>query len=688
MKAYPPDRIRNVVLLSHGGAGKTSLAEALLFHTGAINRLGRVDDGTAAGDFEPEEQRRHISLSLAVLPCETAEGKVNLLDAPGYPDFLGEVKAALRVADSAIVVCAATGVEVGTEQAWGLLEAAGLPRLFFVNKMDRENADFLRTLEQAQQQFGQKCVAVHLPIGAQADFRGLIDLITMQAHLKDGGVGPVPEGLQEVAETLREKLVEAACETDDDLLTKYLEGESLSEEEVRRGLAVGTRSGAIVPVLAGSALQNAGADLLLAAMHAWLPSPPERGSIEAHDPQGNSVALEPSPDGAAAALVFKTSADPFVGKLTYFRVYTGTLHSDSHVWNASRGRQERLGQLYFLRGKAQEPTASVGAGDIGAVAKLAETLTGDTLTARERPLLLPQPSFPSPAFCVAVSPKTKADLDKMSAALARLIEEDPTLEIRREADTKETLLCGLGETHTDVAAERMRRKFGAEMALTTPKVAYKETITRKTQSEYRHRKQTGGHGQYGHVFLELEPVARGDGFRFEDRIAGGVVPKQYIPGVEKGSMECLQEGVVAGFPVVDVKVTLYDGSYHPVDSSDMAFQLAASHATRNGLGQASPVLLEPIYFLGVTVPDAFVGDIMSDLNGRRGRVIGTTPQDGLTLIEAHVPQAELLRYALELRALTQGRGTFTNEFSSYEEVPAAVAQRVIAEAKREAVARA
>lgn len=687
MNRYTADRIRNVVLLAHSGAGKTSLAEAILFTFGAISRLGRVTEGTTASDFEPEETKRRISLSLALLPCETPHGKLNLLDAPGYFDFWGEVVSGLRVADGAVVVVdAAAGVEVGTELCWKALEEARLPRLVLCNKMDRENADFLRTLEQLRDKFGRRCVPLHFPLGAQASFRGVVDLVTLQAHLRGGETGPVPEDVQSEVEGLREQLLETVVEMDDELMARYLEGETLSEEEIRTALRQGVLRGAIVPVLAGSGLQNVGIGPLVQAVFAYLPAPSERPAERAHLAQGDGeIELPVSEEGPLAALVFKTTADPFVGKLTYFKVFSGVLRSDSQVWNSTKGRPERIGQLYLIRGKTQEPVAEVPAGDLGGVAKLAETGTGDTLSSREQPIVLSPPTFPSPVLAVAVHPKSKADLDKMGSALARIVEEDPTLAIRREPDTHETLLLGLGETHVEVAAERMRRKFGAEVVLATPKVPYKETITRKTQAEYRHRKQTGGHGQYGHVFLEFEPLPRGAGFQFEDRIVGGVVPKQYIPGVEKGVLEALQEGPVAGYPVVDLKVALYDGSYHPVDSSDISFQIAAAYATRRGLTQAGPVLLEPIYLLRVTVPDAFVGDIMTDLNGKRARVLGTNPQDGVTIIEAQVPLAEVQRYATDLRAITQGRGTFTMEFSHYEEVPAHITQRIVAEAKKEPV---
>jgi elongation factor G len=677
MPEYGLGSIRNVVLLGHGGAGKTSLAEAVLFTTKAVNRLGRVDEGATVSDYDPDEIKRRMSINLAILPCYLDGTKINVVDTPGYPEFSGEVKAGMRVCEGAIiVVCAASGVEVGTERVWSYCEEAGLPRLLFVNKMDRENADFHRTLGQIQSHFGKKCVPVQLPIGAQAGFQGIVDLLVMKGYTgSPAEAGEVPSTLKGEVDSFREKLVEAAAEVDDTLIEKYLGGEELTLEELGRGLREATMSGKVVPVLVGSALQNIGVNLLLGAVGSYLPSPGERDVIIADSEQG----IKPGEEAPLAALVFKTSADPYVGKLTYFRVYTGRIESNSQVWNVTRGGAERIGQLFVMRGKTQEAVAQINAGDIGAVAKLSVTGTGDTLGARDNPLKIAPIIFPEPVFGQAVYPKTKTDLDKLGTALPRLAEEDPTLAVHRDADTNETILSGLGETHLEVTAEKMLRKFGVGVELKTPDVPYKETITVSTKAEYKHRKQTGGHGQYGHVLMEFEPLPRGSGHEFVDKVVGGRIPKNYIPAVEKGVNEAIQEGVLAGYPVVDIKAIVYDGSYHPVDSSEICFKIAGAQAFKKGLSQGQPILLEPIVNMKVTVPQDFTGDIIADLNTKRARVQGMNPEGGVNVIEVQVPLAEILRYAIDLRSVTQGRGSYKIEFSHYEEVPAHITQKIIAE---------
>jgi elongation factor G len=680
MKEYATENIRNVALIGHGSTGKTSLAEAMLFAAKAVNRLGRVDDGTTASDFDPDEIRRNISVNLSILPCEWDNAKLNILDTPGYADFVGEVKCGVRAADAAlIVVCAASGVQVGTEYAWSYADERNLPRLLFINRMDRENADFFQTLSQMHGMFGQKCVAFQLPIGAQASFQGVVDLLSMKAYVGEKGeVRDVPEELVEQAASLREKLVEAAAETDDALVTKYLEGEELSEEELRRGLRAGIAGGSIVPVLTGSATKNVAVPLLMDAISRYLPSPKD---LPVEVQKGDPLAADPQ--APLAVLVFKTSADPYVGRLTYFRVYSGVLKADSQVWNANKEAAERIGPLFFMRGKGQEPVERVVAGDIAAVAKLAETSTGDTLCSRERPFVLPGISFPEPAFSGAVSPKTKADLDKMGSALSRIVEEDPTLRVTRNQDTAETILSGLGDSHVEVVVEKIRRKFGVDLELATPKVPYKETITASGSAEYTHKKQTGGHGQYARVAIRIEPLPRGSGFEFADKIVGGVVPKQYIGSAEKGVIEAMGEGVLAHYPLIDFRATLFDGKEHPVDSSDIAFKIAAAMALKKGAQDAHPVLLEPIMNMQIIAPEANTGDVMSDLNGKRAKVLGMTPQGSHTVIEALAPLAEVQHYAADLRSITQGRGTYSMKFSHYEEVPAHVAQRIIDQAQKE-----
>lgn len=533
MEQFGLENIRNLVFLSHNGAGKTSLAEAILFTAGVINRLGKVDEGTTTSDYDPAEVKHKISINLSVLPCKWKGIKVNLLDTPGYPDFVAEAKAGLRVSEGAvIVVCAASGVEVGTEQTWAYSEDAKLPKLIFVNKMDRENADFYRTLQAIQKKFGTKCLPVQLPIGSQKDFQGLVDLLAQKAFTgTQANESEVPALLKDQVKSYREKLVEAIAEVDDAMLEKYLGGEAFSLEELGKGLRKGVVSGKIVPVLIGSALQNIGAGFLLDAAFSYLPAPKE-AEVAVIGDTGKLDLVKPDAGAPLAALVFKTSADPYVGKLTYFRVYQGAVDSNSQVWNAARGEAERIGQLFFLLGKTQEPTTQIKAGDIGAVAKLNLTNTGDTLCTRDKPVKIAPISFPQPSFSEAVYPKTKADLDKLGAALSRLTEEDPTLRMRRDSETGETILSGLGETQLAVASEKIQQKFGVGINLEIPKVPYRETITMPTKSEYKHKKQTGGHGQYGHVLLELEPLPRGTGRQFADKVVGGRIPKNYIPAVE------------------------------------------------------------------------------------------------------------------------------------------------------------
>ncbi len=680
MKEYATENIRNVALTGHGGTGKTSLSEAMLFNAKAINRLGRVDDGNTTSDFDPDEVRRNFSVNLSVLPCEWQDNKLNILDAPGYADFVGEVKCGVRAADAVvIVVCGASGVQVGTEYAWAYADEQNLPRLVFINRMERENADFHQTLSQLQELYGQKCVAFQLPLGAQADFSGVVDLLTMKAYVGEKGEAQeVPEELLEQAASLREKLVEAAAEIDDALITKYLEGEELSEDELRQGLRTGVCRGSLIPVLTGSATKNVAVTLLMDALCSYLPSPADMAvAVQDGEP------IQADAKGPLAALVFKTTADPYVGRLTYFRVYSGTLKADSQAWNANKGSAERIGPLYLIRGKSQEQVSQVVTGDLGAVAKLTETSTGDTLTTREKPIILPGISFPEPAFSGAVHPKSKADLDKMGSALSRIAEEDPTLRVTRSKDTNETIISGLGDSHVEVAVEKIRRKFGVDLEMTTPKVPYKETITATSSAEYTHKKQTGGHGQYARVAIELEPLPRGSGFEFTNRIVGGVVPRQYISSVEKGVVEAMQEGVLARYPLIDLKATLFDGKHHPVDSSDIAFKIAAAAAIKKAAQDGHPVLLEPIMNLQVAVPEANTGDVISDLNGKRAKVMGMTPEGTRTVIEAQAPMAEVQHYAADLRSMTQGRGSYSMQFSHYEEVPAHVVQSIVEQAEKE-----
>jgi len=672
-------------LLSHQGAGKTSLTESMLFNSGSIQRLGSVEDGTTTSDYDPLEVERHMGINLSLLPIEWQGVKLNLIDTPGYADFAGEVRSGLRVTEGAIVVvCAASGVEVGTERVWSDAEKASLPRLIFINKMDRDNANFLSTLEGIQATLSPRCLPLQLPIGSQKDFQGIIDLVTMKAYIgADSQEAEIPSALKEQAEASREKLIETAVEIDDELINKYLEGEAVNNEEIFAAVKKSTLAGKLVPVFVGSTLQGIGTQQFLNGICYCLPSPEERDAFVAKNVStGEQEEIKTDSSSPLASLVFKTSADPYVGKLSYFRVYSGVITSNSQVWNANKNSMERIGQLFTMLGKNQQTMQQVAAGDIGAVARLNLTTTGDTLCAREHPVIFSGIEFPEANFSMAIQPQTKGDLDKMSTVLPRICEEDPSLQTRREADTNEFIISGVGDSHLEIVKGKMHRKFGVEVKLDTPKIPYKETITMSTKAEYKHRKQSGGHGQYGHVLLELEPLPRAGGFEFAEKVFGGAIPRNYIPSVEKGVNEAKQEGVLAGYPLVDVKVTLYDGSFHPVDSSDIAFKIAAAQALKKGLSQGQPVLIEPIMNLTITVPETYTGDIASDLNTKRGRVLGMNPGGGVNVIEAQAPYAELLRYAIDLRSMTQGRGHFAMEFDHYEEVPAHLSQKIIAATKK------
>ncbi|HET6615342.1 MAG TPA: elongation factor G [Dehalococcoidia bacterium] len=682
MKEYKTEQIRNVVLLGHGGTGKTSLSEAALFSSGGINRLGKVDDGTTTSDFEPDEVKRKISISLSLIPCEWSGHKINIIDTPGYADFVGEVKSGIAAADlGVIVVDAVSGVQVGTEQAWQHADRARLPRVIFINRMDRENANFEQALEQLQALHGKKIAPLELPIGSQDSFAGVVNLIEQKAYMGEKGApGDVPADMADAVASAREQLIEAVAEVDDDVLNKYLEGESISEEELTSCLRKGIASNVTYPVLVGSSTKNIGVSKFLDALVADCPSPADMAPRTAKTAAGEEE-VRGDASGPLAAMVFKTSADPFVGRLTYFRVVSGTIKGDSHVWNVNHNADERIGQLIVLKGKTQDHAPALEAGDIGAVAKLTHTVTGDTLCTKEHPLTLESVAYPRPPFNVAVTPKGKGDVDKMGPSLQRIAEEDPTLNVHRDETTGETIISGMGETHVEVAAEKMKRKFGVEVDLHPPRVPYRETVTSKVESEYIHKKQTGGHGQYARVAITVEPN-KGAGFEFVDKVVGGSVPRNYIPAVEKGVHEALQEGALAHFPMVDIRVTLFDGKEHPVDSSEMAFKIAGSQALKQGALKAAPVLLEPVVTLKIRVPEGHTGDVMSDLNSKRAKVHGMSPdEDGTTVIDAEAPLAEVLRYSTDLRSITQGRGSFEMEFHHYEEVPQHIAQKVIAEAQ-------
>ncbi len=678
MKSVDLPHLRSVVLAGHAGSGKTTLAEQMLFRAGAISRLGRVDDGTAHLDFEPEEQKRRESLSLAVGTFESDGTRISLVDTPGYPDFVADVIEGFAATDGAIFVMDASGgVEAGLEQAVALARATGTAACFFINKSDRENADPNAALDALRASFGDKIAPLQIAIGAAESFEGYVDLVHRRAWRLDGASEveiPIPEGLAGEVARRREQLLEAAAEADDDVLTKYLEGEEISDPELEACLRKGVKESILAPVLVGSAVKGIGLRGLLDAIVRYLPSPADEAPTKASAKSGETE-IPADEAGPLLVRVFKTTADPFVGRLTYLRVLSGTLRSQAHVWNSSRDEDERIGQLLLLHGKEQEPIGELKAGEIGAVAKLAVTETGDTLSAREKPLVLGSLEFPEPSLMVAIEPQTKGDLDKMGPALARMLEEEPTVRLERSA-TGEQVLRTMGEAHNAVIIERLKRKFGAAIVTHTPKVPYKETIRGKTQVHGRYKKQTGGHGMFGDVWLELEPNPDG-GVEFAERVVGGAVPKGFFAGVEKGIREAAEGGVIAGFPLSDFRATLYDGSFHPVDSNELSFKIAASMALKDGVHNAKPALLEPIMAVEIRVPDAYMGEVNRDLNGRRGRVLGMDTDGDLQVIIAHVPQAELFNYATELRSLAQGRGSFRATLDHYDDVPGHIAEKVM-----------
>jgi elongation factor G len=677
MKEYAPAQLRNVGLFSHGGAGKTTLSEALLFRAGAITRVGAIEDGNTTMDFDPDELRRQMSVSLAVAPLEWQGNKINLIDTPGYADFYGEVAQATRIADGALIlVDAVAGAQVGTDAVWK--RTSELPRLLVINKMDRENAEYRSTLDNLRERYGKGVVPLVFPIGKADSLRGVVDLLESKAFLSGNPEPqPVPDSETAAFEQLREMLVESACELDDDLINKYLEGEEITLEELENVLRQGIREGKLVPVLATSGSRAIGLEALLYAMVHLLPSPVD---VQAPLATGKELA----PGDKLAALVFKTVSDPNIGRLSYVRVYSGALSADSHVWNVQKSKDERVGQVFLVHGKTQEPTPRLVTGDIGVIPKLAESVTGETLSTKDGGVELAGIDYPAAAYFASLHPKTRNDVDKLSTAMSRLLEEDPSLRMHRETSTNEVILSGLGESHLDVATQRLQRKFGVNVTLDVPKVAYRETITSKAAAEGRHVRQTGGHGQYGVVNLEVEPLPRGEGFQFVDKIVGGVVPKQYIPAVEKGVRETMEQGVIAGYPVVDVRCALVFGKYHAVDSNEAAFKTAGAVGFKAAFGSASPVLLEPVMHVEVTVPSEFAGDIMGDLNTRRAHIHGMTPEGPNTVVEASVPQSEMLRYATDLRSMTQGRGTYAMQVSHYDPVPSHLQAKIIEEHKKEA----
>jgi elongation factor G len=688
MKVYKTELLRNVALVGHGQSGKTLLAEVALYQAGVIDRLGSVEEGTTISDSDPEEIQRKTSISLAFLPFEWHARKINLIDTPGYADFGGEVAAGLRVADGVVVVVdAGSGVEVQTERYSDEAAERGLPRLVAISKLDREYIDFARTLGEVRESLRCNAVAVTIPIGSQAELRGVVDLVKGVAYTSSDGKeseAPIPQDMAGAVAQYREKLIEAAAEADDELMEKYLEEETLSPQEIVQGLRAATLAGKVVPTLAVSGAKAVGIRALLDAIVANIPAPSEMPPAKGVNPRSNQQVERPATSEAPmSALVFKTTADPYAGRLSYFRVYSGALHSDSQVYNSTRGERERVGTLFGLVGKKQEAVPAVPAGDIGLVAKLHTTITGDTLCDEASQIRLPGIDFPVAVFSLAISAKSRADEDKVGSALSRLAEEDPTIQFSMNPDTRESILSGLGDLHLEVIVSRLQRKFGVAVQTGAPKIPYRETIRGTSRVQGRHKKQTGGRGQFGDVWVRFEPLPRGTGFEFVDEVRGGAVPRNYIPAVEKGIREALEKGVLAGYPMTDFRAILDDGSSHQVDSSDMAFKMAGALALQRGVEEAGLILIEPIVEVEVITPGEQMGDVIGVLNSKRASILGMEPKGSNQVVRAQAPLGEMANFASELRSVTGGRGSYQMRFSHYHELPAHLAQSVIAAAKQQ-----
>ncbi len=684
-------QIRNLVLMSHGGAGKTSLVEALAHSAGAISRFGNVEDGNTVSDFDADEQKRGMSVSTSLVGFEYEGTRINLIDTPGYADFIGEMISGASAADVAVIlVDAAAGVQVGTETAWRLARAREMPRVIVVNRLDRENADWDKVVASIQETLGRQCQPLHLPIGIEASFEGLVDVLGSKAYRGDGkDASDVPAELADAVAEAHDGLIERIAEADDELTLKYLEGDGLSQDDIVNGLKHAIVSGTLVPIVCTAATQSIGSFPLLRLIVEELPSPLDVAPIRA-TVDGSESDLAPDADGPLVMRIFKTTADDFVGRLSYFRVYSGTLKSDTHLQNMQQGEDERLANLSHVLGKELQSVGELVPGGIGAVTKLSHSTTFDTLADKNHPIVIPAPRMPQPVFSAAITPVSKADVDKLGPSLQRLTQEDLTLRIERDRDNGEMILSGLGESHVRLAADKLHSKFKVDVDVHDRRIPYRETVTGTGQAEYLHKKQTGGHGQYARVAIRVEPLARGLGFQFDNEVVGGNVPRQYIPAVEKGVTESLPQGSLAHYPMTDLRVVLFDGKHHDVDSSEMAFRLAASQALREATQKAHPILLEPIMLYKITVPETATGDVMSDLNGRRGRVLGmqAAEDDDGTTISAEGPMAEFLHYATDMRSMTGGRGTFSYEFVRYDPVPEHVAQKIVEKSKELAEATA
>lgn len=683
MKEYNTKNLRNIGFIGHSGSGKTTLAEAVLYYTKTIDRFGKIEDGNTISDYDPEEKRRKISISTTVLPCEWENIKINMIDTPGYFDFVGEMIEGLRATDIAVIaVSARSGIKVGTEKSWDYVNENNMPRAFFINKLDTENSDFEKVLSQLKDKFGISVVPIQYPIGKENDFQGVINVISRKARIFNAKthemeIADIPDDLIEKTDKCKRMIMESVAETDEILLEKYFEEGTLSDDEIYNGLIKGTESGEIAPVLCGSAYKGIGIKTFLEDIVECFPSPKDLRTLKMKE-EDNEVDINIDENEPFSALVFKTIADPFVGKLSIFKVMTGKAKADTIVYNVNKKKQEKFNNMFFIRGKEQTPASEIVAGDIGAVPKLQYTSTGDTLCANESCRVFEEIKFPEPVISMAILPKSKGDEEKISLGLNKLMDEDPTFKVTRDIENADTIISGVGETHLEIIANKLKGKFGVSVELQLPKIPYRETIKKQVEVQGKHKKQSGGHGQYGDVKIKFEP--RGDGeedLLFVDKIVGGVVPRQYIPAVEKGLRECMKRGVLAGYPTIGLKATLFDGSYHPVDSSEMAFKVAASLAYKKGMQQAQPILLEPIMHVEVEVPSEYMGDIIGDINKKRGKVLGMESSKGLEKIIAEVPMGEMFKYATDLRSMTGARGNFLMKFERYEEMPANEAEKII-----------
>ncbi|HHZ16061.1 MAG TPA: elongation factor G [Peptococcaceae bacterium] len=685
-RQFPLDKIRNIGIMAHIDAGKTTTTERILFYTGRVHKLGEVHDGAATMDWMVQEQERGITITSAATTCQWKGVNINIIDTPGHVDFTVEVERSLRVLDGAVAVfCSVGGVEPQSETVWRQADKYGVPRIAYINKMDRVGADFFRGVNMIKERLGANPVPIQLPIGSEENFKGIIDLVKMNAHIYLDELGKksedmeIPEEMQGLAQEYREKMLEAIAETDEEILAKYLEGEEITEAEINRALRKATNNVQLIPVLCGSSFKNKGIQLLLDAVVSYLPSPLDVPAVRGiHPTTSNELERHPNDDEPFSALVFKIMADPYVGKLAFFRTYSGTLKAGSYVFNSVTQKRERVGRLLKMHANHREEVDQVYAGDIAAVVGLKDISTGDTLCEEENLIMLESMEFPEPVIDVAIEPKTKADQDKMGLALSRLAEEDPTFRTHIDSETGQTIISGMGELHLEIIVDRLLREFKVNANVGRPQVAYKETITGKVKAEGKFVRQSGGRGQYGHCMIELEPLERGQGYEFVNKIVGGVIPKEYIPAIDAGIREAMESGVLAGYPMLDIKVTLYDGSFHEVDSSEMAFKIAGSMALKEGAAKATPVLLEPVMRVEVVVPEDYMGDVIGDINSRRGKIEGMEPRNNMQVIRGFVPLAQMFGYATDLRSKTQGRGTYVMQFSHYEELPKNLAEEIIA----------